>query len=401
MKAVQGKHGPLIKLLCSMGASWKPTLQDGRSAMHLAACSGQAKLLELSLPFVTTKAMDARDVLGNTALHYAVDRALFSTAVRMINVRARGDLCNLKGRASVSGTRGGGAVHTSLVKAMREITPFFVHYKTLLDMLNARDQPAPWSWSTCKVGLLDLGTDPASREDAMVRRASGPYIPDPNEESAAEIQWTAGDNANDSVGTVAAMRGYAEGVAPSTPVNVIVFDSVAKKWLQHHPAERAIFGRILTRIASGEDGIGVVGDHLKRALSKRLKGCKTPIWQAKFDHGRRILWTRETRSGETSIHVWGVLDHDDVTKYMMLIDQMKGRLSKNRATIYDDGQHPFSTAARCYHSSIFHHHVSLFFHRHSPSLARHRHAQPSRQRTDEELCSAAGTLGGPPVEPRF
>jgi hypothetical protein len=359
---------PILKLLSEHGASWVQSQQNSQNALHLAARMGRADLLELSVKLAPTAAMDACDNQGNTPLHIAVDQGLIPSAVDMINAGANGDIENNEGRTAVCGTRANASVHNLLQAAVRAKTPFFVHYKPLLIRIADANGAAPWSWSTLKAGLMDAGSDTASREDAMVSKAlAAPYVPDLDDD-VADMDLDDVDTTVDSQskGATALDRGLGDGggaeraaLDSATPVDTIEVDNLAKKWRDKAAMDaKARFTYILQRLATG---------HRSRALSKRLKGCDYPIFEAKFDKGRRILWTRQTRGGEASIHVWGVLDHDDVPAYLQKIDEAKGRLTEHRATIFDDGHNLTScttvhlTATKLAIINLLLHLFSLFF----------------------------------------
>jgi hypothetical protein len=65
------------------------------------------------------------------------------------------------------------------------------------------------------------------------------------------------------------------------------------------------------------------------ALSKRLKGTTHPIYETKLDSGMRILWTQLRRESEVpSIIIWFVSKHDDVSKYLRVMNDYFNRQKK-------------------------------------------------------------------------
>lgn len=65
------------------------------------------------------------------------------------------------------------------------------------------------------------------------------------------------------------------------------------------------------------------------ALSKRLKGTTHPIYETKLDSGMRILWTQLRRQSEApSLIIWFVSKHDDVSKYLRVMNDYFSRQKK-------------------------------------------------------------------------
>jgi hypothetical protein len=88
---------------------------------------------------------------------------------------------------------------------------------------------------------------------------------------------------------------------------------------QADPKYLDIFVDRIKQLAAGDRSI---------LLQKSLTGCKTIIYEAKLDAGQRILWT-ETRRG---LIVWYVLKHDDVSRYVRLMDKAESRSNRQLTT---------------------------------------------------------------------
>ena len=73
-------------------------------------------------------------------------------------------------------------------------------------------------------------------------------------------------------------------MAAAAPVGGVELTNLTMKWMDKaQKLDRARFNDILDRLANG---------HRSYALSKLLKGCKHPIFESKFDTGKRLLWTK-------------------------------------------------------------------------------------------------------------
>ena len=95
------------------------------------------------------------------------------------------------------------------------------------------------------------------------------------------------------------------------------------KWLRVADTKyRTFFSRQVKRLAAGERG---------RKLAKRLIGThQSLIYEAYLEQkaGHRILWTPS--SDHQSLLIWYVVAHDDVSRFMKLIDNSENRSSRQQ-----------------------------------------------------------------------
>jgi hypothetical protein len=80
-----------------------------------------------------------------------------------------------------------------------------------------------------------------------------------------------------------------------------------------------IFTERIKQLASGDRSL---------LLKKSLTGCKTVIYEAKLDAGQRILY-QESRRG---LVVWYVAKHDEVSRFVRLIDKAESRSNRQLTT---------------------------------------------------------------------
>jgi hypothetical protein len=100
----------------------------------------------------------------------------------------------------------------------------------------------------------------------------------------------------------------------------ILLTRAVLKWRRHaHPKYLGIFVDRLRQLAVGDRSM---------LLKKSLTGCKTVIYKSKLDAGMRILWT-ETLRGLIMCYV---LKHDDVSRYVRLMDNAESRSNRQLTT---------------------------------------------------------------------
>ena len=91
------------------------------------------------------------------------------------------------------------------------------------------------------------------------------------------------------------------------------------KWLRVADTKyKEFFVRRVRQLAAGERG---------RKLAKRLVGCQSLIYESYLEQksGHRILWTP---SDNDSLLIWYISKHDDVSRYLKLIDDSENRSSR-------------------------------------------------------------------------
>ena len=110
----------------------------------------------------------------------------------------------------------------------------------------------------------------------------------------------------------------------------IEFTSAAIKWLESTDTKYLnMFIQRVSRLANGDQSY---------ALSKRLKHCKSPIYESKLDSGTRILWSRlqRTESKNKSILIWVICKHDFITREATRIDHSYTRLRSSLSAELED-----------------------------------------------------------------
>mmetsp|Transcript_16444 Transcript_16444/g.38138 ORF Transcript_16444/g.38138 Transcript_16444/m.38138 type:complete len:2423 (+) Transcript_16444:381-7649(+) len=184
---------------------------------------------------------------------------------------------------------------------------------------------SPTSWTQLREEHSDMNTndfvfDESSFEDtdaqlssalekALLLDDTAGYVErDPTTDSSLDLSYPAHNNVDSSSTT-----------AQSDPswTSFQMTSHVVKFLKNGDPQYRRFLVRRLHQLATGESS---------RILKKRLKGCRTPIFETYLEQksGFRILWTEE---GSTKV-IWFLSPHDRVSRLAKLIDDAKNRTAR-------------------------------------------------------------------------
>jgi hypothetical protein len=336
-----GGHLAAAMALLDSGANVNHQDKDGNTALHIAVAASRAeggKTSKTNVAFAVALVSRGADVsvrnnalskqgetvnpLGETPLDMCTDRVK-----EQLEVAARRYNVDNQPAAASTPVASLPATTTSITSTTpTDDSPFGRAYGPVLLSLQSQWRPEPWARVKARFNLL-----PASSTELMLQKALAAAAQNTDEDED-EDEDEDGDNypglLSDDVDGSRGARDETtlsppppppQPVAKQLPVGEADFGTQVEKWFRVvSNKRRKMFKQRLVRLLDG---------HRSYALSKRLTNVDAPVYEAKLDTGWRILWSKLWReaSGTTTILVWAVCSHDDVPRYLRLIEASQKR----------------------------------------------------------------------------